>query len=101
MKVMHIGQMIGGLDVYIRNSISCASGKHKYTIIHGKDDGCYPIYCNGEKVKTYPISLQRKISLKKDLSAIWDAVTIIKKEKPDVIHCHSAKGGTRQGISLP
>lgn len=93
MKVMHIGQMIGGLDVYIRNSISCASGKHKYTIIHGKDDGCYPIYCNGEMVKTYPITLQRNISLKNDLRAIWDAVTIIKKEKPDVIHCHSAKGG--------
>jgi len=93
MKVMHIGQMIGGLDIYIRNSITNASGKHEYIIVHGKDDGCYPVYCKGKEIKFYPINLQRSISFKKDPIALWEAIKLIKKEKPNVIHCHSAKGG--------
>ena len=34
-----------------------------------------------------------KISLINDASAIFSAYKIIKKERPHVIHCHSAKGG--------
>ncbi len=93
MKVMHIGQMIGGLDVYIRNSITNASGELEYVIVHGKNDGCYPVFCKGKEIKTYPINLQRSISFIKDPQALWEAISLIKKEKPDVIHCHSAKGG--------
>lgn len=93
MKVMHIGQMIGGLDIYIRNSISYASGKNEYVIVHGKEDGCYPIYCKGREVKMYPTNLQRSISAKADFSAIRQIIKIVRAEKPDIIHCHSAKGG--------
>ena len=48
MKVLHIGQMIGGLDVYIRNSITFASGSLDYVIMHGKDD--YKSYMNHRKI---------------------------------------------------
>jgi len=90
---MHIGQMIGGLDVYIRNSITYSSGRNEYIIVHGKYDGCYPVVCQGKEVKFYPISLQRKLSLREDAIAIRDAIRLIRELKPDVIHCHSAKGG--------
>ena len=93
MKVMHIGQMIGGLDVYIRNTITYASGQHEYVIVHGQDDGCYPVYCQGKEIKTYPICLQRALSVKKDTQALREAIQLIRELKPDVIHCHSAKGG--------
>ena len=53
MKVLHIGQMIGGLDIYIRNSITFASGSLDYVIMHGKDDYKSPIYCNGKVIKEY------------------------------------------------
>ena len=38
MRVLHIGQMIGGLDVYIRNAISYASDSLDFVIACGKED---------------------------------------------------------------
>lgn len=93
MKVLHIGQMIGGLDVYIRNSITFASGDIEYVIMHGADDGNKPVMCRGKEVKEYKTSLQRALSPWKDLKTLVEAVRIIRKERPDVVHCHSAKGG--------
>lgn len=93
MKVLHIGQLIGGLDIYIRNSITFASGNIEYVIMHGEADNNRPIYSNGKEVKEYKTALQRELSIAKDCRTLWQAIRIIRKEKPDVIHCHSAKGG--------
>lgn len=93
MKVLHIGQMIGGLDIYIRNSITYASGKHEYYIVHGKADGCYPVYNKEKEIKLFPTNLQRSLSLKKDLMTLKEVINIIRDVQPDIIHCHSAKGG--------
>lgn len=92
-KVMHIGQLIGGLDIYIRNSITFASGNIEYVVIHGKGDNSKPIYSKGLPVREYLTDLQRDLNPLKDLKVLYQAVRIIRKEKPDVIHCHSAKGG--------
>ena len=94
MKVLHIGQMIGGLDIYIRNSIIYNKVEsNEYVIVCGRDDKHQPVVRNGIAVKEYPISLFRSLNPVNDLKALIEAVKIIKKEKPDVIHCHSAKGG--------
>ena len=94
MKILHIGQMIGGLDVYIRNSIIYNKVEsNEYVIVCGKDDKHQPVVRKGNVVKEYPISLFRSLNPVNDLKALIEAVKIIKKEKPDVIHCHSAKGG--------
>lgn len=92
-KVLHIGQMVGGLDVYIRNSIVYNQNDNIYVIVRGKKDGNKPIVRNGEKVKEYAISLYRNLNPLNDLKALLQAISIIRREKPDVIHCHSAKGG--------
>ena len=94
MKILHLGQMIGGLDIYIRNSIMYnKTGSNEYVIVCGDDDKHQPVERNGTPVKEYHISLYRSLNPKNDLKALWQAVKIIRKEKPDVIHCHSAKGG--------
>ena len=94
MKILHIGQMIGGLDIYIRNSIIYNKVEsNEYVIVCGWDDKHQPVVRNGIVVKEYPISLFRSLNPVNDLKALIQAVKIIKKEKPDVIHCHSAKGG--------
>ena len=94
MKILHIGQMIGGLDIYIRNSIIYNKVEgNEYVIACGKDDKHQPVIRNGIEVKEYPISLFRSLNPLNDLKALIEAVRIIRKEKPDVIHCHSAKGG--------
>lgn len=93
MKVMHVGQMIGGLDVYIRNAITYTSGDYEYVIVSGAGDKHLPVVKNGNTVREYSISMYRKLNPLKDILAIIQAVRIVIKERPDVIHCHSAKGG--------
>lgn len=87
MKILHIGQMIGGLDIYIRNSINNKVEGNEYVIACGKDDKHQPVIRNGVEVKEYPISLFRSLNPLNDLKALIETVKIIKKEKPDVIHC--------------
>ena len=81
--------MIGGLDVYIRNSIQFASGDLDYVIMHGMDDYKTPVYCKGKEVKEYSSSLQRNLNPWKDVQTLYQAIRIISKERPDVVHCHT------------
>ena len=51
MKILHIGQMIGGLDIYIRNSIIYNNVEdNEYVIVCGKDDKHQPVIRNGIEV---------------------------------------------------
>lgn len=93
MKILHVGQMIGGLDIYIRNSIVYNEADNEYVIVCGDKDKHAPVIRNGKEVSEYHISLYRSLNPFNDLKALIQAVKIIKKEKPDIVHCHSAKGG--------
>ena len=94
MKILHIGQMIGGLDVYIRNSIIYNKvDNNEYVIVCGEEDKHLPVIRNGTEVREIPIALYRSLNPFKDLKALIQAVKAIGREKPDAIHCHSAKGG--------
>ena len=93
MKILHVGQMIGGLDIYIRNSIVYNKAHNDYVIACGDGDKHNPVMREGKAVPEYQISLYRSLNPFKDLKALLQTVKIIKKEKPNVIHCHSAKGG--------
>lgn len=93
MKILHIGQLIGGLDIYIRNTINYADNSFEFIIAHGISDKNQPITKNGEKIKEYNISLYRELNPIKDIKGLLQVLEIIYKEKPNIIHCHSAKGG--------
>lgn len=93
MKVMHIGQMIGGLEVYIRNTVEYNRGDFEFVLVHGEGDNSKPVLKNGVPVKEYQVSLYRELNPFKDFKCLLQVVEIIRKEKPDIIHCHSAKGG--------
>lgn len=90
---MHVGQMIGGLDVYIRNTITYAGDGFEFIIVHGIDDESSPVFYMGNAVKEYKVTLQRNLSMWKDLKCLLQVIKIIRREKPDIVHCHSAKGG--------
>ena len=47
MKILHIGQMIGGLDIYIRNSIVYNKvAENEYVIACGEEDKHQPVIKN-------------------------------------------------------
>lgn len=93
LKILHIGNMKSGIDKYVRNTISYIADDFDFVIVCGKDDQHEPIVRHGHQVKEYAIPMYRALNPIKDCLALMQAIRIIRKEKPDVIHCHSAKGG--------
>lgn len=93
MKILHIGNLKSGIDTYVRNTVALASDKFEFVIVNGADDNSKPYMRHGKQVETYSIDMYRALNPIKDMKAVMQAIKIIKKEKPDLVHCHSAKGG--------
>lgn len=93
MKILHIGNLKSGIDTYVRNTVAFASDKFEFVIVNGADDNSKPYMRHGKQVKTYSIEMYRALNPVKDMKAVMQAIKIIRKEKPDLVHCHSAKGG--------
>ncbi|MDR1652197.1 MAG: glycosyltransferase [Prevotellaceae bacterium] len=93
MKIMHIGQRIGGLDIYIKNVIEYADANFfDFVVVQGKKDKTEPISKNGKLIKTYAVDMYRSIGIK-DIACLLQILKIVRREQPALIHCHSAKGG--------
>ena len=93
MKILHIGNLKSGIDTYVRNVISYANDDFDFIIVRGADDNSAPYIRNEKIVKQYTIDMYRALNPICDLRAIIQAINIIRKEQPDLVHCHSAKGG--------
>ena len=94
-KITHILNSVGGVDVSLRLILeNIDSSKFESIVIHGKDDTKTPYIDNlGNPVKDYKLPIQRDINPIRDFSAIRKTLNIVKKEQPNLIHAHSAKGG--------
>jgi len=94
-KIVHILHAVGGVDVSLRLILAnIDSEKFESIVIHGDSDKNESFLNDkDDPVKNYPISIIRNIKPSKDYKAINATSKIIKSEKPDLIHAHSAKGG--------
>lgn len=90
---MHIGNLKSGIDTYVRNTVEMIDDRFEFVIVNGADDNSKPYMRRGVAVQQYSIEMYRALNPIKDLTAIIQAIKIIRQEKPDLIHCHSAKGG--------
>lgn len=93
-KIIHILHSVGGVDTSLRVLLkSIDSSKFENIVIHGTKDNSKFLDDSGNYVDEYKIPIERDINFIKDFKSIVKAYKIIKKEKPDLIHAHSAKGG--------
>lgn len=94
-KIAHILHSVGGVDVSLRTILENVDPeKIENVVIHGNNDMSINFVDKNKNVlKEYPLSINREISLINDFKAIYNTYKIIKREKPDLIHAHSAKGG--------
>lgn len=93
-KVAHILQSVGGVDVYLRLiTENTSKEKVSHLIIHQNDSSKKAYFNNDEKIKELYIPIRREINLVSDFKSIIKTIKYLKREKPDVIHAHSAKGG--------
>ena len=93
-KIIHILHSVGGVDTSLRMILeNIDSSKFENIVIHGKKDNSDFLDNNENKVKEYKLPIERNISPIKDLRSIIGSWKILKKEQPDIVHVHSAKGG--------
>lgn len=94
-KIAHVLHSVGGVDVSLRLILENIDyTKYENIVIHGKIDTQKKfIDRSGNELKSFSISIFRDITLLNDLKSLLQAYKILKKEKPNLIHAHSAKGG--------
>jgi len=94
-KIIHVLHSVGGVDVSLRLiTENINSNQFETIIIHGTVDTKTSFLNNeGKFLKAYTLPITREVSFRSDIKAIKQTIRIFKKEKPDVVHAHSAKGG--------
>ena len=94
-KVAHILHSIGGVDTSVRLIVKNIDlEKFNNIVVHGKLDTSNPFLdIENKQVREFRTTILRDISLINDFKSIIHTYKFLKKERPDVIHAHSAKGG--------
>lgn len=94
-KIAHILHSVGGVDVSVRLILeNINSSEFENIVIHGVDDTKNDFFDEHLKlIKEYKLAIYREISVIFDLISVVKTYRIIKKEKPNLIHAHSTKGG--------
>ena len=94
-KIAHILHAVGGVDVSLRVIINNVDDTaFENIIIHGLEDTKKPYFSKTKTpIQEYKLNIKRNISPINDLIAIYKTRKIIKHEKVNLIHAHSAKGG--------
>lgn len=93
-KVAHVlNNVVGGVDVYLRTLLENIDfSKFEVIIIYAKGTvGDYKKI--NPSIKEYEIEIKREINFWVDITAVKETIKILRVEKPNVIHCHSSKGG--------
>jgi len=94
-KVLQVLNCVGGVEICVRQIIENTDSKQIENIVLSQNIGSKRKITDSKKqeVKHYELTIQRQINILKDLFAIIKMVEIIRKEKPNLIHAHSAKAG--------
>jgi glycosyltransferase involved in cell wall biosynthesis len=94
-KIIHVLHAVGGVDISLRTILaSIDTTRFDSIVVHGlKDTTTSFLLKDSTKARSFQIDIQREISVFKDMKATWQLVKILKKEKPNLVHAHSAKGG--------
>lgn len=98
-KVLHIAlSRGGGVEVYTRMLIEHTYKNYDSVLICASEYNKKMLPENACKI--YDVNVPREISVSKDLKAVLKIRKIIKKEKPDILYCHSSMAGTIGRIAV-
>lgn len=93
MKILHVGPLKGGVDAFFRIILANIGDGFEFVVINGADDECKPYVRNNHIIQSYRIVANRSLNPIRDAWALLQVIWIIWKVNPDMVHCHSAKGG--------
>ncbi|MDR1453568.1 MAG: glycosyltransferase family 4 protein [Candidatus Margulisbacteria bacterium] len=90
---------IGGPAIHVTNLNYYLDRDYDYKslLVYGSlaaGEGSMEYLAKAKKLKTILLpELGREISWRKDLKTLWQLYKIIRREKPDIVHTHTAKAG--------
>lgn len=92
-KIMHITLVVGGggVEVYTRELINRTCSDYDSVLVCASNYNVELL--NTTLCKVYNVDIPREISPKQDILAVREIRKIIKKERPDIIYCHSSMAG--------
>lgn len=96
MKILHIVESFGGGVYDFIKDFTENTPEYQHTILYGKRENLKDGFKNEFRKNINFIlwkNAKREISLKDDFLALKELITLLKKEKFDVIHLHSSKAG--------
>jgi len=92
-KIIHITQASGGVKTFILNIFKASNIELEHILISSDRDFCDEVEKLKRNNKFYFVKMTRGLSLFIDIYSLIRIFVIVNKEKPCIIHCHSAKGG--------
>jgi glycosyltransferase involved in cell wall biosynthesis len=92
-KILHITQDTGGVKTYVTHILDYADQENfEFAIVAPQNDS-FQQHCKDRSISYYPVNLHRGNNPIKNTAELFQIISAIKKEKPDLVHAHSAKGG--------
>ncbi len=94
-KVVHIAKPIAGVGVSIQLITSTINSEvFDSVVLCNEFDAVVDLVNDKNKqIKRHHVNLVRSIHPLKDIICFLKIIKVLKKEKPNIIHCHSAKAG--------
>ena len=92
-KVLHVSQSLGGVETYLKNIISNIDlSKFDLKIITPASPSLTSC-CKQFGVEHVVLEMERGVNLISDIKCYFFIKSFIKNYKPNLVHCHSSKGG--------
>jgi len=92
-KIVHITQALGGVKTHIDHIITNINKAEFELVLIAPADDSLAELCSANNVKYYKLDFKREASIYKDFKCLFQIIKLLKKEQPDIVHTHSAKGG--------
>lgn len=89
---MHITHALGGVQTYLEYILSYSDKTRFEYIIVAPYNPTFQQFCL-RLANYYPLKIKREINPFSDVLLLIKLIRLIRKERPDVLHVHSAKGG--------
>ncbi len=94
-RIIHIGKPLAGVGVHMKliiRNLDALQFKNE-VILNSNDNNIALLNKVQQPIKTYHANLKRSIHFYNDFKTFVQIYRIVKKSKPDILHCHSAKAG--------
>jgi glycosyltransferase involved in cell wall biosynthesis len=94
-KILHIARPLSGVGIYIKLLCKNIDNEQFSNVLvcNLNEEIIIPQNKNGLEIPLHHINIFREVTIFKDIKLIFKLIQIVKKENPDIIHCHSAKPG--------